>query len=76
MRSVIDTGVGILPEDQARLITKHLRSEDQALPSVHGTGLGLFITRSLIELQGGEIWVTNEVGRRSTFSFTFAIAGV
>ncbi|MCJ7737283.1 MAG: ATP-binding protein [Anaerolineae bacterium] len=44
--------------------------------SVSGNGLGLFIARSLIELQGGEIWVTNEVGRRSTFSFTFPIAGV
>ena len=73
--SVIDNGVGISPDDLARLFTKYFRSDDQAVRSVSGTGLGLFITKSLIELQGGDIWVTSEVGKGSTFSFTLPIAG-
>jgi len=68
--SVTDTGIGIAPEDQARLFTKYFRSDDPAVRSVAGTGLGLVITKSLVELHGGEIWVESEPGKGSTFSFT------
>jgi signal transduction histidine kinase len=71
---VTDTGIGMSPEDQNRLFTKYFRSEDPAVRSESGTGLGLVITKSLVELQGGEIWVKSEVGKGSTFAFTIPVA--
>ncbi len=68
--SVADTGIGIAPKDQARLFTKYFRADDPSVRSVAGTGLGLVITKSLVELQGGEMWVESEVGKGSTFAFT------
>jgi signal transduction histidine kinase len=72
--TVTDTGIGMSPEDQNRLFTKYFRSEDPAVRSESGTGLGLVITKSLVELQGGEIWVKSEVGKGSTFAFTIPVA--
>ncbi len=72
--SVTDTGVGMTPENQQRLFTKYFRADDPAVRGVPGTGLGLVITKSLVELQGGEIWVESEVGKGSTFSFTIPVA--
>ena len=68
--SVRDTGIGISPEDQKLLFTKYFRADDPAVRSVSGTGLGLVITKSLVELHGGEIWVDSQIGQGSTFSFT------
>ena len=72
--SVTDTGIGIAPEDQKRLFTKYFRADDPAVRSVIGTGLGLVITKSLVELHGGEIWVKSELGKGSTFTFTIPVA--
>ena len=74
MCSVTDTGVGITPQDQERLFTKYFRATDPAVRSVPGTGLGLVITKRLVELQGGEIWVESEEGQGSTFAFTIPVA--
>jgi len=75
MCAVSDTGIGISAEDQARLFTKYFRSDDPAVRRESGTGLGLVITKSLVELQGGEIWVESEVGKGSTFAFTIPVSG-
>ena len=72
--SVTDTGIGMSPEDQSSLFTKYFRSADPAVRSESGTGLGLVITKSLVELQGGEIWVESEVGEGSVFAFTIPVA--
>jgi signal transduction histidine kinase len=72
--SVADTGVGITSQDQERLFTKYFRADDPVVRSVPGTGLGLVITKSLVELHGGEIWVESEVNEGSTFSFTVPVA--
>ena len=72
--SVSDTGIGIRSEDRERLFTKYFRADDPAVHSVAGTGLGLIITKSLVELHGGEIWVESEFGKGSTFAFTVPIA--
>jgi signal transduction histidine kinase len=72
--SVSDTGIGISSADQARMFTKYFRADDPAVLSVAGTGLGLVITKSLVELHGGEIWVESELGKGSTFTFTIPIA--
>jgi signal transduction histidine kinase len=70
--SVQDTGIGLAPEDQARLFTKFFRAQNSMTQGVSGTGLGLTITRALVELHGGEITVTSALGQGSTFSFTLA----
>ena len=72
--SVTDTGIGMSQADQQRLFTKYFRSEDPAVRGESGTGLGLVITKSLVELQGGQIWVESELGKGSTFSFTIPVA--
>ncbi len=74
--SVADTGIGMSEEDQQHLFkTKYFRASDPAVRSVPGTGLGLVITKSLVELHGGEIWVESELGKGSTFSFTVPVVG-
>ena len=72
--AVSDTGIGISPEDQARLFTKFFRSEDPAVREMSGTGLGLCIVKSLVELQGGEIEVESQLGKGTTFTFSIPIA--
>lgn len=70
---VIDTGVGISVEDQAKLFTRFFRAEDTEVRQQPGTGLGLNITKSLVEMHHGEIWVTSEPGKGTTFSFTLPL---
>jgi signal transduction histidine kinase len=67
--SVGDTGVGIAPEDQ-EAIFEEFRQVGTADKKVEGTGLGLALSRKFIELHGGRIWVTSQVGVGSTFTFT------
>ncbi len=74
--AVIDTGVGIAPEDRARLFDKYEQAKSRATRSEKGTGLGLYITRQLVELHGGDISVESELGRGSTFSFTMPVAEI
>ncbi len=71
--SVQDTGFGISPEDQKNLFQKFFRSEDQNIRETAGTGLGLNITRHLVEMQGGRIWFESELGKGTTFLFTIPV---
>jgi len=71
--AISDTGVGISPEDQARLFTKFFRSADQAVRDMPGTGLGLCIAKNLVELQGGDIEVESRLGEGATFTFTVPV---
>jgi signal transduction histidine kinase len=72
--SVRDTGYGIAPEDQKKIFQKFFRSDDQEVRNVTGTGLGLNITRYLVEMQGGKIWFESEFRQGTTFHFTVPIA--
>ena len=67
---VSDTGIGLSPEDQAQLFTKFFRAHDRSPQAGGGTGLGLVITRLLVELHGGRITVSSAPGQGSTFSFS------
>ncbi len=71
---VVDTGIGIPSADIPMLFTKFYKAGATAAVSTGGTGLGLFIAKSLVELHGGGIWVKSEEGKGSTFSFTLPVA--
>lgn len=64
---VRDTGVGIPPEDIPHMFQKFYRVDSSATRTIGGTGLGLFISRKIVELYGGRIWVESELGKGSTF---------
>lgn len=70
---VVDTGLGISKEDQERLFTRFFRADDASVRQQTGTGLGLNITKSLVEMHGGEIYVESEPGEGSTFGFTLPL---
>ena len=74
--SVADNGVGIPVEDQSKLFDRFFRAKSAVLTGASGAGLGLHITRSLVELHGGRIWFETELGQGSTFYVTFPIADV
>ncbi|MFN2465574.1 MAG: sensor histidine kinase [Candidatus Dormibacteria bacterium] len=72
--AVRDQGIGIRETDMARLFKKFTRIPDPSTRKVPGTGLGLYIVKGLVELQGGRIDVTSEYGKGSTFAFTMPVA--
>jgi signal transduction histidine kinase/putative methionine-R-sulfoxide reductase with GAF domain len=71
---VQDTGIGISLDDQKKIFQKFFRSEDSKAREVPGTGLGLNITKSLIEMMGGRIWFESEFRQGTTFNFTVPVA--
>lgn len=66
--SVTDKGAGISQDDQAKLFSRFVRIESTG--HVKGTGLGLWLSREIARIHGGELSVTSEVGHGSTFNFT------
>jgi signal transduction histidine kinase/CheY-like chemotaxis protein len=70
---VVDTGIGIAPEDQAKIFQRFHRVDNPAVQQVTGSGLGLSIARMLIEMHGGRMWFESEVGKGSTFTFTLPL---
>lgn len=71
---VQDDGIGISQEDQKKIFQKFFRSDDARAREAPGTGLGLNITKSLVEMQGGRIWFESEYRKGTTFHFTVPVA--
>jgi signal transduction histidine kinase len=69
--TIADSGPGIHPEHQAHVFERYWKHETQG---AKGTGLGLFIARSLVDAHGGRIWIESQPGRGATFHFTIPSA--
>jgi signal transduction histidine kinase len=70
--SVADTGPGIAPQDHERIFEEFQQTET-GVEQREGTGLGLALSKRLVELHGGRIWVDSELGKGSTFVFTLPL---
>jgi signal transduction histidine kinase len=67
--SIEDTGIGIRPEDMKNLFKGFTQLNSPYADKFEGAGLGLALSKQLVELHGGRIWATSEYGRGSTFTF-------
>ncbi len=72
--AVIDRGIGIAKDDLTKLFRKSGRLVKSGDPIIPGNGLGLFICKTLVEAQGGQIWCESALGAGSTFFFTIPVA--
>jgi signal transduction histidine kinase len=72
---ISDNGVGIHPEDQQVIFDKFIQVKDAAKGRPAGSGLGLTITRQIIEFHGGKIWVNSAPGKGATFSISLPLIG-
>jgi signal transduction histidine kinase len=70
--AVADTGPGLAREDHERIFEEFQQTE-AGIAQREGTGLGLALSKRLVELHGGRIWVESEVGKGSTFTFTLPV---
>ena len=70
---VWDTGIGIQPEDQARIFEEFQQVEATAARQYEGTGLGLTLAQKFVALHGGRIWVESTPGAGTTFTFTLPL---
>ena|GEM_PF-2301152 len=71
--SVSDTGIGIQEDDLPRLFRQFTQLQTPYTKKYAGTGLGLALTKKLVELHGGRIWVESEFGKGSRFAFTLPL---
>jgi PAS domain S-box-containing protein len=71
--SITDPGIGIPPAKLGRIFQKFHRLDSEDSRETYGHGLGLYITKALVEAHGGRIWVESVEGEGSTFSFTLPL---
>lgn len=71
--SVTDTGIGIAQDDMAKVFEAFRQIDSSEARRAEGTGLGMPISRRLVELHGGELWLESQPGQGSTFSFTIPL---
>ena len=71
--TVADTGCGIAP-DELPLVFNEFSKVESAMPTSQGAQLGLFITKSLVTLHGGQMWVESRLGAGTQFSFTLPLS--
>jgi signal transduction histidine kinase len=72
--SVIDHGIGMTDEERSHLFEKFTRADRPEVRKAGGSGLGLYITKSLVELQRGQLWVRSSPDAGSTFSVSLPLA--
>jgi PAS domain S-box-containing protein len=72
--SVIDQGIGMTEAECAQVFEKFTRADRPEVRKVSGTGLGLYITKSLVEMQHGQVWVHSEPGKGSIFALSLPLS--
>jgi PAS domain S-box-containing protein len=73
--SVEDTGIGIPPEDLPKIFSKFYQVSERAPTDISGTGIGLAISKEIVELHGGKIWAESQHSQGAKFSFTLPVTG-
>lgn len=73
---VVDNGIGVPKEQQAKLFSKFFRADNAKKARPDGTGLGLYMASKVVSAQGGSIIFSSEVGKGSTFGFSFPLSKV
>jgi PAS domain S-box-containing protein len=74
--SAEDNGVGIPENQKQRIFSKFFRGENVVRLDTDGTGLGMFITKNIIDAHGGKIWFESKEGKGTSFFFTIPIANI
>ena len=73
--SVADTGIGIAEEDYDSVFEEFQQVDSSATREIQGTGLGIPISRRIIEMHGGRLWMESELGEGTTFTFILPLSG-
>jgi len=73
--SIEDNGIGIPKEEQERVFALFFRSRNVVASDIEGAGLGLFITKKIVDLHKGAVWFESDEQKGSTFTFTVPLAG-
>ena len=74
--AIADSGMGLTEDDKLKIFGKYFRSENGRASGTPGTGLGLRITKQLVELLGGQIWFESEYKAGSKFYFTVPVCSL
>jgi len=72
--SVEDTGIGMTPEEQAKVFDEFFRARNEHTANIPGTGLGLSLVKRLTELHQGKVEVASEAGKGSTFTVSLPVS--
>ncbi|MBB6108227.1 two-component system, chemotaxis family, CheB/CheR fusion protein [Mucilaginibacter lappiensis] len=72
--SITDEGLGIAPQDHAKLFDRYYRIESEQTQNISGFGLGLYLSAEIIQRHKGKVWVESEMGKGSTFYFSLPLA--
>ncbi len=73
---ISDEGIGIPIEQHEKIFTKLFRADNAAASRPEGTGLGLYIVKSIVDQSGGQIWFTSEENKGTTFYVTYPMSGM
>ena len=74
--SVTDSGIGMKPEDQKQVFKEFWQADNSFSRKYQGTGLGLALTKRIVEMHGGKIWFESEYEKGSTFCFTLPLKAI